>query len=108
MSIDFTVMFKLYMLLIFVIQMRKYYTLVKKMGGKGELELETRKCLLYCLHVSLTTQKNFFPTAFIIIITAHSFFFVTLWVSPFHIYCYFHCYKNGDISHVLFCYSNSQ
>lgn len=33
------------------------------MGGKRELELETRKCLLYCLHVKLTTQKTFFPTA---------------------------------------------
>lgn len=81
------------------------------MGGKRELELETRKCLLYCLHVKLTTQKTFFPTAETLVFPCIYYYyyyrqshflshyeslnvsyiavFIVKKMETFHIYCFF-------------------
>lgn len=62
------------------------------MGGKRELELETTKCLLYCLHLKLTysrlpsqQQKDYYFLTFIIIVKVIS--------------C--HIMRVSNVSHVL-------
>lgn len=84
MSINFTVIFKRYILIIIITLMRKYYTLVKNGRQEVEVELETRKCLLYCLRVHITI--DFLPHSRKIIIFSHLLLLsrscpVTSWVS---------------------------
>lgn len=84
MSNNFTVIFKRYILIIIITLMRKYYTLVKNGRQEVEAELETRKCLLYCLRIHITI--DFLPHSRKIIIFSHLLLLsrscpVTVWVS---------------------------
>lgn len=54
------------------------------MGGKKEVELEIRKCLLYCLHFEITV--HILPHHRKLFIFSH----VLLESQMFHIYCCFH------------------
>lgn len=106
MSIDFTVMFKCYILIsIIIILMRKWYTLVQngKQEGVGAGNQEV-SALLPGSETDITNE--FLPHSRKNIILSHLLLesrsvSVTLReFQIFHMYCCFHCQENGDFSHI--------